>query len=118
MRFLIDMPLSPQLTDWLQKQGHDAIHAQEIGLNTATDAFILATAKTQGRIIITTDLDFSRLVMLAQEPFPGLILFRGGNYNQQESVSLLGHAFQSITEQEISNSIIVLDKEKIRKRRL
>jgi predicted nuclease of predicted toxin-antitoxin system len=31
MRFLIDMPLTPSLSTFLQEHGHDAIHAADIG---------------------------------------------------------------------------------------
>jgi predicted nuclease of predicted toxin-antitoxin system len=36
VKFLVDMPLSPNLAAWLKKEGHDAVHAVELGLNCAT----------------------------------------------------------------------------------
>lgn len=36
MKFLIDMPLSPALAVWLVRQGHDAVHALEVGLSRAS----------------------------------------------------------------------------------
>jgi len=32
MKFLIDMPVSPELVNLLAKRGHAAVHAQDIGL--------------------------------------------------------------------------------------
>jgi predicted nuclease of predicted toxin-antitoxin system len=37
MRFLLDMNLSPAMADWLRREGHDAVHARDIGLNTLPD---------------------------------------------------------------------------------
>jgi len=37
MRFLVDMPLSPDLADWLTRHGHDAAHAYRLGLGRASD---------------------------------------------------------------------------------
>lgn len=45
MRFLIDMPLSPELAIWLVQQGHDAVHALELELARASDAEILKRAR-------------------------------------------------------------------------
>jgi predicted nuclease of predicted toxin-antitoxin system len=49
VNFLIDMPLSPGLAAWLREQGHDAVHAADIGLHRASDAEILVRAKRERR---------------------------------------------------------------------
>ncbi|MBI1748405.1 MAG: DUF5615 family PIN-like protein [Acidobacteria bacterium] len=53
MKFLIDMPLSPGLADWLRQQSHDAVHALEIGLDRASDEVILKRAQGEQRVAIT-----------------------------------------------------------------
>ncbi|MBI5166650.1 MAG: DUF5615 family PIN-like protein, partial [candidate division NC10 bacterium] len=50
MKFLIDMPLSPELAVWLVRQGHDAVHALEVGLDRASDAAILERARNEQRV--------------------------------------------------------------------
>jgi len=47
VRFLIDMPLSPEVATWLRKQGHDAVHASELMLHRATDSEIVPRAKEE-----------------------------------------------------------------------
>ena len=75
------MPLSPELARWLAQQGHDAVHALEAGLDRASDEVILERARKEQRVVLTADLDYPRLLALAQAEGPGLILFRGGNYS-------------------------------------
>ena len=58
MRFLLDMPLSPKLAAWLTANGHDAIHARQVGLSQAADREVLQHASAEHRIIVTADLDF------------------------------------------------------------
>ena len=70
MRFLVDMPLSPNLAAWLREQGHDAVHAVELGLNHAADVDIMTRAKQEARTIITADLDYPRLLALARVTDP------------------------------------------------
>lgn len=118
MRFLVDMPLSQELAVWLVRQGHDAVHALEAGLDRAPDEVILERARNEQRVIVTADLDYPRLLALAQAEGPGLILFRGGNYSEQEAVERLTRALETVPNEELPNSIVVIEKGRIRRRRL
>jgi predicted nuclease of predicted toxin-antitoxin system len=118
MKFFVDMPVSPDLAAWLRQQGHDAIHTIEVGMATATDAAILSRASEEQRVIVTADLDYPRLLALMHTEGPGLILFRGGNYSEQESLALLKHALETVPLEELPHSIIVIEKDRIRRRRL
>ena len=84
MRFLVDMPLSPLLAEWMYREGHEAVHAAHIGLGQAPDKEIIAQARKDSRIIVTADLDYARLLALAGSSGPGIILLRGGNYSDKE----------------------------------
>lgn len=112
------MPLSPELAVWLVQQGHDAVHALNVGLARASDAVILEQACSEQRVVVTADLDYPRLLALAQAEEPGLILFRGGNYSEQEAVDRLRRTLETIPNEELPNSIVVIEKRRIRRRRL
>jgi predicted nuclease of predicted toxin-antitoxin system len=118
VKFLVDMPLSPALADWLIDQGHDAVHAVELVLNRASDTAILELARSDGRVVVTADLDYPRLMALAQTEGPGLVLFRGGNYSEHESVARLKRVLETIPIEELPRSIIVIEKRRVRRRRL
>lgn len=118
MRFLVDMPLSPELAGWLVRQGHDAVHVLEVGLDRASDAAILEHARNERRVVITADLDYPRLLTLMRTEGPGLILFRGGNYSEKEAVERLTQTLKTIPKEELPNSIVVIEKNRIRRRRL
>ncbi len=118
MEFLIDMPLSPALALWLRSHGHEAIHASEIGLERSPDDIILERARNDNRVVITADLDYPRLLALLGAEGPGLILFRGGEYSEAEVVDRLKEALSKVPKEEISNSIVVIEKWRIRRRRL
>lgn len=112
------MPLSPKLSEWLIKQGHDSVHAVDLGMHTARDDEILERAHDENRIIITADLDFSRMYALFQKKSPGLILFRGGQFSEAECQKRLENLLKNISEQELCNSHVVIEKHRIRKRSL
>ncbi|MBI4615188.1 MAG: DUF5615 family PIN-like protein [Planctomycetes bacterium] len=118
MKFLVDMPLSPGLATWLREEGHDALHALESGLDRASDAEILARARLEQRVILTADLDYPRLLALTGAVGPGLILFRGGNYSEEEAKLRLARALKAIPLQDLPSYVVVIEKGRIRRRRL
>jgi predicted nuclease of predicted toxin-antitoxin system len=80
------MPLSPELASRLPSLGHDAVHASELSMSRAADELILAAGTTRERVIVTADLDFPRLFSQVGAASPGLVLLRGGNYSEAESI--------------------------------
>ena len=118
MKFLIDMPLSPELAVWLRLQQHDARHATELGLERAADTDIMALAQDEGRTIITADLDYPRLLALGRISEPSLILFRDGVWTDAEVIERMAELLSALTAADIERSIIVVERNRIRRRRL
>ncbi len=112
------MPLSPGLARWLVEHRHDAIHAAEAGLDRSADEVILHRALSEQRVVITADMDYPRLLAIAKSKGPGLILFRGGNYSERESLERLQHLLDTIPNEELPRSIVVIEKARIRRRLL
>jgi predicted nuclease of predicted toxin-antitoxin system len=112
------MPLSPSLAAWLAEHGHDAVHAADLGLERATDVAIMARAKLEARTLITADLDYPRLLSLSRASEPGLILFRDGDWSEAAVIARIGEVLAALTEQDIAQSIIVVDHLRVRRRRL
>lgn len=115
MRFLVDMPLSPRLAAWLNENGHDAAHASAVGLHNSKDYLIIQAARREGRIIITADLDFPQLLAISRAADPGIILFRGGNYNEQEMLNLLKRVLDRYAEERLQHAVTVVDRTRIRR---
>jgi len=118
MNFLLDMPVPPSLSIVLNQFNYSGIHVSKIGLGTATDYEILEKARRDNMIIITADMDFPRMVALAADAGPGLILFRGGNYSNQEMENLLIKVLERMDISTLKQSICVVDKKRIRVTRL
>lgn len=118
MKFLVDMPLSPELATWLVRLGHDAVHAGDIGLHRASDVRVLKRARMEQRVVVTADLDYTRLLALSQADGPGLILFRAGNYSERETMERLKLALEVVPSKELLTSIVIIEKRRIRRRRL
>jgi predicted nuclease of predicted toxin-antitoxin system len=118
MKFLVDMPLSPEPAAWLRERGHDALHATDLGLDRAPDTEIMNFAREQGRTIITADLDYPRLLAIAGLESPSVILFRDGSWNDAEVVARMNDVLLGLSEMDIAQSIILVNRDRVRRRRL
>ncbi len=118
MRFLIDMPITPKAVAHLQAAGHDAVHASSIGLSGVSDSDVIEVARRDQRVIITADLDYPRLLALARAEGPGIILFRGGSYSDNEMLALLDRVLARAWTLDLERSITVVDRTRMRRRPL
>ena len=114
MRCLLDMPVSMAHLNVLETHKHKGVHAHQIGKGRAPDSKLLEIARQEGRVVITTDLDFPRLLALSSAAGPGLILFRSGNYSGTEMYDLLERALREVPPSTLEVSICVVDKNRIR----
>ena len=76
MRFLADMGISPRTVEFLLNAGHDAVHLIDRRLHELGDPDILRLARTEERILLVHDLDFSDLVAASQGEVPSVVVFR------------------------------------------
>ena len=118
MKALLDMPVSASLIAVLDEYGHEGIHAGHVGKSTATDGELLQIARDEGRVVVTADLDFPRLLALSMAKGPGVILFRGGNYSDAEMRDLSKRVLHEVAVETLEHSICVVDKHRIRITRL
>jgi predicted nuclease of predicted toxin-antitoxin system len=117
MKFIIDQPVSPRLAEWLRSAdagSHDAVHVRERGMSKARDAELVEVARDEGRVLVTSDLDFARLLALAGMRSPGLILFRAGNVSDREMLALLRRVLESVSAELLVCSAVVVDEHTIR----
>ena len=57
MRFLVDECLTVRLTQLLIADGHDALHVLDDGLQGRPDDVIMGEARSNHRILLTSDTD-------------------------------------------------------------
>jgi predicted nuclease of predicted toxin-antitoxin system len=76
MNILVDMNLSPDWVEVLQRAGHDAVHWSSIGDVRARDSEILQVARERGQVVFTHDLDFAALIALTRQTGPSVVQVR------------------------------------------
>lgn len=79
MNFLADMGVSMTTVSALRHLGHSVVHLREQGLMRMEDPDIVDKARSEGRIVLTFDLDFGEIMALSGQAYPSVILFRMRN---------------------------------------
>jgi predicted nuclease of predicted toxin-antitoxin system len=118
LKFLIDNALSPVIANGLRAAGHDAVHVRERQLQSASDSVIFAVGVAESRTIVSADTDFATLLALREESKPSVILFRRGPKRPNEQLTFLLSNLAVIQESALQGSIIVIDANRIRVRKL
>lgn len=118
MKFLADMGISPKSVDFLEKQGHHAIHLQQEGLNRLKDPQILKKALEEGRILLTHDLDFGDILAASGSHLPSVVIFRLRNMRPEKVNLFLLMIITNHPSDLEEGSIITVTEGRIRIRKL
>jgi predicted nuclease of predicted toxin-antitoxin system len=118
MRFLLDMGLAQSTARYLQALGHDAVHLRDQRLQRLPDVQIIQKARAEGRIILTHDLDFSRLVAISQSRLPSVITFRLKDMRPVQVNRYLNEALDRFAADLQSGALVSIGDNGIRVRRL
>lgn len=76
MKFLADMGVSMSTVQILRAQGHDVVHLRDEKLGRLSDPAILKKARSEGRVVLTFDLDFADILAAGLHAHPSVIIFR------------------------------------------
>lgn len=75
-KLLFDANISRRTVEEIRALHIDAVHVSEIKMGRAEDIQIYETATSQGRVLVTFDLDFVRLMHVASNQSASIIVFR------------------------------------------
>jgi len=118
MRFLADMGLARSTVAFLRAGGHDAVHLRDQGLQRLEDADIIEKARAEGRVILTHDLDFSRIIALSRVSVPSVITFRLGDMRPAQVNRYLVEVLAHFTEELGRGALVSVNEGRIRVRPL
>jgi predicted nuclease of predicted toxin-antitoxin system len=118
MRFLLDMNLPPAMAEWLQSEGHDAVHVRDLGFAHLPDHDVFTRAAKDGRIVVTFDLDFGEIVGLAGAAGSGVVLLRLRLARQNHLRGRLRAAIAEAGAALESGAIVLVEDARIRIRRM
>ncbi len=116
MRFLADMGVAQRIVAWLRAEGHDAVHLRDQGLQRMPNGEIFEKAISEGRIILTFDLDFGEIVALSGGRRTGVVLFRLRNTRTPHVMERLKKVLKDSAQALEQGAIVVVEESRHRTR--
>jgi hypothetical protein len=118
LKFLVDMPVTPQVVAYLEAAGHGAVHASSVGLALASDTQILEVALVRGvwwslRISTTRAWSLPRKL-----PGPGLSCSGEEPIRTRTSFASSSRVLGRADQLDLEHSITVVERGRIRRRAL
>jgi len=101
----------------LRSQGHDVKDIKEMHLYGESDETIISLAQRENRILVTLDQDFGNIITYPTEKYPGIIILKVHPPSMSQTTYLLKKVITRVTEKEIKQALVVIDKNKFRIRR-
>ncbi|MBN1798575.1 MAG: DUF5615 family PIN-like protein [Spirochaetales bacterium] len=106
------------MKQWLEtiKPDCEIFHTTEINFETATDEDIFSIAQEKKALIITFDEDFTD-IRIFKQPHYGVVRLNMWPITVEEIKKVFERLFKEIKDDEINNSLIIIDRNKIRIRK-
>ena len=115
LKFLLDADMPRSSAKLMRSLGYDIEDVRDIGLRRAKDEEIVKYALKNNRIIITRNVGFGST--LRHPKHPGAIIIRlPYNFTSRKINAMLKNFFTSVNEDEIKNSIILVELTRYRRR--
>ena len=102
----------------LQAVGIDCVHVGDVGYAMATDAAVLALADQQGRLVVTLDADFHRLLAQSGATSPSVIRIRIEGLRAVALASLLQDVLAQSAGDLAQGAVVTVQERRLRIRRL
>ena len=112
------MNLSPRWVEALEDAGIAARHWSAVGDGAASDREVFEWARRHGFIVLTHDLDFSRILALAGGRSPSVILLRTHRLLPADSAPMLVGALRQHSSKIETGAVVVLSAARDRVRLL
>jgi predicted nuclease of predicted toxin-antitoxin system len=114
MRFKVDESLHVEVADLLRGQGHDALTVFDQGLRGRDDHDIADTCRSENRVLLSLDLDFSNILMFPPENYPGLIVLRLRLKGRAAARRVVTRVINHLNKEPLTGSLWIVDEHRIR----
>jgi predicted nuclease of predicted toxin-antitoxin system len=114
MRFKIDENLPIEIAELLINAGHNAKTANEQQLQGVRDPILIDVCKSENRVLITLDTDFSDIRAYPPQEFSGIIVLRIGSQAKQHVIKVFQSIIPLIQREPINQHLWVVEETKVR----
>ena len=111
----LDKNLGERGADFFRAAGHDVATVPEQQLTSASDLQLIVACQTEGRCLITLDLDFSNPLRFPPAEYPGIAVLRLPPRTTDEDLfQLCRNLIRGLGRQEITGKLWIIQRDRIR----
>jgi len=114
MRFKVDESLHIEVADLLREQGHDALTVFDQGLRGRDDHDIADMCRSENRVLLSLDLDFSNILMFPPENYPGLVVLRLRKKGRAAIRHVVTRVMDHLNKEPLAGRLWIVDEHRIR----
>ena len=120
LRFLLDQNVPIAITAWMKSNYPHWIihHVNDLGFQGKPDSFLYKWAQEHCAIVITFDEDFADARMYPLGQHSGVIRLRVWPTTIENTQEALERLLTQVQEKDLINSLIIIDNQKIRIRKI
>lgn len=120
LRLLLDQNVPVEVARWLKtvRPEWQVWHVNWVGLEGSDDSTIFRWAQDADAVVITFDEDFADARMYPPGTHAGVVRLRVWPTTIEECVAALSRLLEEVTEEDLYGALIIIDRSKIRIRRL
>ncbi|MEW5956134.1 MAG: DUF5615 family PIN-like protein [Chloroflexota bacterium] len=100
----------------LRSWGHDVVTTQELNLVGKADKLQLEAAISQGRVLITNDLDFSNIRRYPPAHHSGIVVLKIRPRVLNQVHTVLKRLLDSTSQESLQQTLVIVDRNKYRLR--
>lgn len=114
MQFKIDENLPVEVAAALRHAGHDAVTIHEQQMVGHPDSRIAAVCQSEGRAILTLDLDFADIRTYPPASFPGIVVVRPRTQAKPAVLQLIGRLIPLLDSEPLAGNLWILQENGLR----
>jgi predicted nuclease of predicted toxin-antitoxin system len=114
VRFKIDENLPVELAGELIVAGHEAVTVDDQQLVGSNDFNLSETCKSEGRVLVTLDLDFADIRTYPPENYSGLIVLRLGRQDKLHVLGIFRKLLNAIGREPLEGHLWIVEENRIR----
>jgi predicted nuclease of predicted toxin-antitoxin system len=114
MKFKTDENLAVEATEDLQRAGHDALAAADQHLSGQPDSRLADVCRTEGRALLTLDLDFADIRVYPPGDYSGIIVLRPSVQSISNIRRLVRQVLALLATEPLAGHLWIVDEGNIR----
>ncbi len=112
--FKLDENLPGALAGLFTEAGHDAVTVNEQEMTGANDPRIASACLSEGRALITLDMDFADIRNYPPQDYPGLVVFRLSRHGPGRVLAVAARLLLELSETSLQGQLWIVEDERIR----